>query len=135
MALVHYDMSIIGNQIINFVLPYKTLNHGYVEASIRLSLAATNLANGFLFDTKEYCELRDPLTKQWLPVNKNEGVAGALHKKINSKDRLADAGWTNKLAVFVPKQLFRCVLLGSCEPAVELEVNRHAVERRRFCFL
>ena len=44
-AFIDDDMAIAGNQVIDFLLTDEALHHGYVESTVGLAFAASNLAD------------------------------------------------------------------------------------------
>src|SRR5215213_10396464 len=71
-TLVHDDMAIRLDQVLDAALPNQALDHRHVEPPVRLALPATDLSDLLLLDAEKHGKLSHPLIQQGLPMDEHE---------------------------------------------------------------
>ncbi len=92
MALIHDDMPIGRNDVIDTLLADEALDHRDVQPTVRLAGSAPNPSHFLRVDAEKHGELGNPLIKERLPMDENESVPRALHDEVSAENRLADPG-------------------------------------------
>ena len=87
-----------GDEVLDLFLADETLDHCYVEMTVGFSLSAADLTDLLLVDVEEHRQLGNPLPKERLPMDKDQGTAGSLGDEVGAEDCLADTGRSNKHA-------------------------------------
>src|SRR6185436_16664402 len=122
-ALVHDDMAVGLDQVIDAALADQALDHRHIEAPVRCPLAASDLADVLLLEAEKDGELSHPLIQQRLPMDEHERAPRALRHKIRAKHSLADAGRRDKYTDVVLEERLCCLLLDRRELALELDIE------------
>src|SRR5437867_695130 len=118
-ALVHDDMSVGGNDIIDVSPMDQTLNHRHVQDTIGISFPASNPSHLLLVDAKKGRNLGNPLVEERPAVNEDEGAATSLSDQVSPENGLTDAGGSDEYADVVRKDCFCYALLERCELAMK----------------
>src|SRR5262245_53202942 len=72
MALIHNQLAVFGNQIINNAAASEALDHGDVDDASRLAHASANLADPVLRHTEEVLQARSPLLHKLTAMHQDE---------------------------------------------------------------
>jgi hypothetical protein len=126
-AFIDDDVPVVRDEIVNAILAHQALNHRDVEPSVRLTLTAADLSDILIGNTKKHRKLRNPLLEQRLSVDENQCVAGALRDEIGPENGLADAGWADKDAAIMRKDLARRNALTLSQLALEVDLKWCAI--------
>src|SRR5258708_17928136 len=91
MALVDDDVTVVGYEVVDPPVADQALDHCNVEPTVRLPLAAADLADLLRLDPQEQSQLRNPLIQERTAVDQNERAPSSLRNEIGTHDRLPDA--------------------------------------------
>lgn len=117
------DLTVAGDEVSDFSLADKALDHSHIEAAVGFGLARTDLTYLLWLDAEEHCQLSDPLVEKRFAVDKNEGVSLASGNEIDPDDSLADPWWRNEDADVMLEQGFYRLLLQRGEGPVKGKIH------------
>ena len=96
MAFIYDYVAVLGDQLVDIVPLDEALDHRDVEGAVVFAMAAADPADLPFIDVEEHGQLRDPLLKQWLAMDQNQGVTCPRSDQVRAEYSLANAGWSNK---------------------------------------
>src|SRR6266511_88346 len=90
-ALIHDDVAVSGDDVVDLALPNEALDHRDVDPARALPLPAPDDTDLLARDPEELRQLRDPLVEKRLPVDKDERAHAAPRDERRSEDGLPGA--------------------------------------------
>ena len=100
-ALVHYQVSVAGNEVGHFASAHQALNERYVEVLGWLMLAGADRPDVAWCEIHKRREALLPLPNELAPVHKDERVDGAVRDECRGDHRLAKRGGRGEHAAVV----------------------------------
>ena len=121
-TLVHDDVAVVADDLVDLVAPDEALDHRDVQAPVRLSDAASDSTDLSRIDAEMQRQLLHPLVQERLAVDEYDRRAGPGGDQVRADDRLPRSRRGDEDAGVVGQQHLGRLLLPGSEPADE----RHA---------
>ena len=125
-TLVHDDLAVLRHAILDDALVDQALNHGHVQRTGCLLVAASYAANRLGRQTEEHRQPLDPLLQQLAAMHEDQRIDAALGDQPGGNDRLAEGGRGRQNARFMPQHLLGDGRLLRPQFALKLHVQSDA---------